>query len=377
MKLTILKNNLRNGLNTVEKATAENANLPILKNVLIKTFNTKIQLSSTNLELAITTLISGKIIEDGSITVPLSTLLTITNNINDEKINLEAENNTLTFKTDNYEAVIQGLPEDEFPIIPKIENIDQYLQIDAEILKEGLLKVINTVQLSEIRPEISGILFDFQITNFKLVGTDSFRLAEKTINENNFKSTFSKGFKIIIPLKTAQDLLKILSEGMVMIFIDSNQILFSAEGGSSSGGKNSLQVISRLIDGNYPDYEYIVPKSSETEIIVELEHFINAVKLVSTFSGKVSDIKISIKNSKHLEVHSANQYLGENKYLVPAKIKGPASDISFNWRYLMDGLKNFESKEIIFGVNDNNKAAIIKSGNDGSYFYIVMPIKSS
>ncbi|MEK9170314.1 MAG: DNA polymerase III subunit beta [Patescibacteria group bacterium] len=368
MKLIILKNNLRNGLNTVEKATSENANLPILKNVLIKTFNNKIQLSGTNLELAITNFISGKIIEEGSITVPLATLLTITNNINDEKINLEAKNNTLLFKTDNYEAVIQGLPEDEFPIIPKIENTDQNLQINAEILKEGLLKIINTVQLSEIRPEISGILFDYQVTNLKLVGTDSFRLAEKTINENNFKSNFSKGFKIIIPLKTAQDLLKILNEEIVAVFIDSNQILFK---------NNDLEIISRLIDGNYPDYEYIVPKSSETEINVELEHFINAVKLVSTFSGKVSDIKISIKNSKHLEVHSANQYLGENKYLVPAKIKGPAADISFNWRYLMDGLKNFESKEIIFGVNDNNKAAILKSGNDSSYFYIVMPIKNS
>src|SRR3989344_8658607 len=98
MKLVILKNNLRDGLNTIERATAENANLPILKNVLIKTFNNKIQLSATNLDLAITRFISGKIIEEGNITVPISTLATITNNITDERINLESENNTLRFK---------------------------------------------------------------------------------------------------------------------------------------------------------------------------------------------------------------------------------------------------------------------------------------
>src|SRR3989344_2873569 len=156
MKLIVLRNNLKDGLNAVERASLESANLPILKNVLLKTFNNKIQLSATNLELAITRFISGKIIEEGSITVPLAALLSITNNINNERINLEVENNTLNFKTDNYQAVIQGLPEEEFPIIPKLENLNNYLRIDSEILKESLLKVINSVQLSEIRPEISG-----------------------------------------------------------------------------------------------------------------------------------------------------------------------------------------------------------------------------
>lgn len=368
MKLVILKNNLRDGLNAVERATAENNNLPILKNVLIKTFNNKIQLSATNLELAITKFISGKIIEEGNITVPISALTAITGNITDERINLESENNTLRFKTDNYEAVIQGLPEEEFPIIPKLENLNNYLRMDSEIMKESFLKVINAVQLSEIRPEISGILLDFQVTNLKLVGTDSFRLGEKTINENNFSSTFQRGFKIIIPLKTAQELLRILTAGPVTIFIDPNQILFK---------NDELEVISRLIDGAYPDYEQIIPKSFETEIILEKEHLINAVKLVSTFSGKANDIKIIYKEEKKsLEVYSSNQYLGENKYFIPAKIKGENFDISFNWRYLMDGLKNFDTKELVFEINGGNRAAMLKSPNDGSYFYILMPVNS-
>lgn len=368
MKLVVLKNNFCDGLNTAGKTATENVNLPVLKNVLIKTFNNKIQLSTTNLEQAITVLISGKIIEEGNITVPISTLSTITNNINDERINLETENNTLIFKTDNYKAILQGLPEEEFPIIPKIENTSHYLQLDAEILKEGLLKTVNSAQMSEIRPEISGILFDFQMTNLKLVGTDSFRLAEKTIAESNFKSTFPRGFKNIIPLKTAQELLRALKSGPISIFTDPNQILFRS---------GDLEIISRLIDGTYPDYEQIIPKSLETEMALEREQFLNAVKLVSTFSGKVNDIKICVKDGKkHLEVYSANQYLGENKYLIPAKIKGPAFELSLNWRYLLDGLKNFEGKEIIFGVNGDSRPAVLKSPSDASYFYILMPIKA-
>lgn len=368
MKLVVLKNNLKDGLNAVERTASENSNLPILKNVLIKTFNNKIQLSATNLELAVTRFVSGKIIEEGSITVPLSTILSITNNANSERINIEVDNNTLIFKTDNYEAVIQGLPEEEFPIIPKVENTKNYIQLDSELFKEGFSKVINAAQFSEIRPEISGILLDFQMTNFKLAATDSFRLSEKTIHDNNFKTTFQRGFKIIIPLKTAQELLRIINGGQLNIFIDPNQILFKTE---------ELEIISRLIDGNYPDYEQIVPKSLETEVVVNRDHLLSAIKLVSTFSGKVNDIKIKFdEGKKSLEVYSANQYLGENKYLVPAKIKGKVFENSFNWRYLLDGLRSFNNSDIVFGVNGDIRPSILKNPTDNSYFYIVMPIKN-
>ena len=301
--------------------------------------------------------------------MPLNTLSTIVSNTNSERINLETNQNILQFKTDNYEATIQGLPEEEFPIIPKIENVKNHLTLSAELFRDSVLKVINAIQLSEIRPEISGMLLDFQVTHFKLVGTDSFRLAEKTINESNYTSTFQRGFKVIIPLKTMQEALRTLVKGEVSIFIDPNQILFKNE---------ELEIISRLIDGNYPDYDPITPKSFETEIIVEREQLVNAVKLVSTFSGKVNDIRMKVKDGKKiLEVYSVNQLLGENKYLVPVKVKGDETEVSFNWRYLMDGLKNFNGQDIFFGINGNSRAAMLKNANDAAYFYILMPINAS
>lgn len=368
MKLIVLRNNLKDGLNIVGRATTENTNLPILKNILIKTYNNKIKLSATNLELAVTHLISGKIIEEGGITVPISILNGIVNSCDSERINLEVKNNVLNFKTDNYEANIQGLSEEEFPIIPKIENDKNYLSIDFNLFKDTLLKIIPAIQMSDIRPEISGVLFDFQLTNLKLVGTDSFRLAEKIINEQYYKNNFLKGFKVIIPLKTIQEVVRAVREGNLNIYIDPNQILFK---------NNDFEIISRLIDGHYPDYEQIIPKNWDTECILNKELFSNAVKLVSNFTGRVNDIKVKTKEGKKtLEVYSANQYFGENKYLIPAKIKGEDFEIAFNWHYLFDGLKNFESEDLNFIVNGDSRPTLIKSPNDTSYFYLLMPIKS-
>lgn len=369
MKIIVLKNNLKEGLIAVEKAISENNNLPILKNVLLKTDNNLIQISATNLDLAVTKFVSGKIIEDGSITIPFNTFYNIVNNSDSEKINLEKKDKTLIFKTDNYEAKIQGLDEEEFPIIPKIENSKNYLEIDSAVLKNSILKIVSAAQLSEIRPEISGILLDFQLTILKLVATDSFRLAEKTLASNQFKTNFNRNFKIIIPLKTVQEILRIFKEDTsVTLFIDPNQILVKTD---------DVQLISRLIDGNYPDYEQIIPKSLETETQIERLAFMNAVKLVSNFSGKTNDIKLKIKDKKILEVYSANQYLGENNYLIPVKIKGEGfEEVGFNWRYLMDGLKAVDSEKVVFGVNGSARPTMIKSLDDATYFYILMPIKS-
>jgi DNA polymerase-3 subunit beta len=370
MKLIILKNNLKEGLNSVEKGINENTNLPILKNILLKTVGNKIQLSATNLELGITKLISGKITEEGGLTVPFQTFYGLVNNINSDRISLETNNNAIFIKTDNYEAKIQCLNEDDYPIIPKIENKDYYLEFNTDIFKQALGQVINSAQISEIRPEISGILFDFQLTILKLVATDSFRLAEKNILNNQYKTNFEKGFKVIIPLKTAQEILRVFSNDQILkIYLDENQILFK---------NNDIELISRLIDGNYPDYEQIIPKEFESELVLEKEHFVNALKLVSNFSGKINDVKLKFQdNQRVLEVYSSNQYLGENSYLIPSKLTGGVfSDISFNWRYLLDGLKAVGVNNIVLGLNSNQRPAIIKSATDNSFFYILMPIKA-
>lgn len=374
MKFIILKKNLKDGLKAIEKAVEDNSNLPILKNFLIESFDNKIKLSATNLELAIINFISGKIIENGGLNIPLNIFNSIINNLQSERINIElTQNNKLLIKTDNYSAEIQGLKKEEFPIIPKIKNNSNYIEISGLILKDALISVINSINLNNNRPELNGVLFDYQSTILKLTTTDGFRLSEKTINNTQFESNFSAGFKVIIPIKTVQEVVKELQineNGSVKIYFDSNQILFKTE---------NTEIISRLISGEFPEYQQIIPKTFEVELNLNKDELINAVKLTSLFSDRLNEIKLIIKeNNKNIELFSFNQNLGENKYLIPAKIKGATEqmEVVFNWRFLLEGAKNLKSENIFFGLNNSSKPALVKSPDDSSWFYILMPIKS-
>ena len=370
MKLIILKNNLVEGLNSVENSIGNNTNLPILKNVFLGTENNKIVLISTNLELATKYLLSGKIIETGSVTIPFMIFNNIIKNLNTERINLEKKGKHLVINTDNYEALIHGQDSKDFPIIPSIQNKKNSIKLNATTFRNALSNTIIASQYSDIRPEISGVLISFQDKRLTFVATDSFRLAEIILESDQVQSSFEE-VSVIIPLNTASELLKAVGNqenGDIEIFIDSNQILF----------KTSTQYItSRLIDGNFPDYRAIIPKQTKIEVSVNRREIIDAVKLTKVFAGRASDITVSVGgNKKFLEFHSVDNVLGENSYKVPIKLKGEKFSISFNWRYLLDGLKIYKSEEIILGLNESNRPVSIKSVNEPLSLYIVMPIKT-
>lgn len=373
MEIIILKNHLKNGLDAISKIGNEGslATLPILKNFLIETIDNKIKLSATNLELAVAIFIPGKIIENGGITVPFNIFNSIINNLQIERINLENKNNNLIIKTDNYQAKIHGIKKEEFPIIPKINKNQSVIKISATIFKKALSSLICAARISEIKQELSGILFDFQLSFLKLAATDSFRLAEKTITDTQFKSDINQGFKVIIPLKTIQEIIRILKEDddQLEIYFNQNQIFLKTE---------NLEIISRLINGDFPNYQPIIPENLETEIILEKEQLINSLKLTGVFTDKLNEIKIIIKEGvKNIEVQSSSQSLGENQYLIPTKIKGRPLEIVFNWKFLLDGIKNLDSENVFIGFNGDNKPCQIKSPGDISYFYILMPIKNN
>lgn len=370
MKVIVLKNNLKTGLEIISRAIAENSNLPILKTALIKNKNNKLYFFGTNLELAITAQVSGKVIEEGELAIPFGILMSIVNNLDAERINLEKKNKNLIIKTDNYSATVQGMEVGDFPIIPAIENGNICFEMQSSVLREGILKVISAAQTSDFRPELNGILFDFQINALKLVATDSFRLAEVSISQQQFKTNCENRFKAIIPVRTTQEILRILKDDVtVKLYFDNNQIFLKAE---------DFELVSRLIEGNFPDYEQIIPKSFETRLSVPRGQFLNAIKLVSAFTTKISNLRFRIKEGKKsIEVYAADSALGENTYVVPAKVEGNGVEIGFNWRFLTDGIKPLSSENIFFGINNEQRPALIKSSEDNSYFYVVMPIKSA
>jgi DNA polymerase-3 subunit beta len=367
MKFIAIHSNIREAISVVANAVGENQNLPILKNILIKANGATVSFMATNLEIAITCRVSGKVIEEGEITVPVGLLVNVINNIKSDRLNFETKGAVLEIKTDNYNATIQGLSAEDFPPAPKIKNPGSYLEIKGVFLREAIQQVDAAAQVSDLRPELSSVFFNFSIETLKLATTDGFRLSEKTIPGNSFTSKDQEPFKMLLPLKTAYEVQRIIKDDdTVQIYFDENQVLIKT---------SQIELISRLIEGNFPEYTQIIPKNFISEIAVNTAEFLAGIKLAAIFGQKNGEVEIRVHPAKKaVEIVSADQTLGENNYLLPAKIKGDALTVVFNWRYLTEPLKVIKTEETLFAFQEEANPALIRPASDGSYFYIIKPI---
>ena len=376
MNLICFKENLKRNLDNALRIIKYNSTLPILNNFLLSTEKGMLKISSTDLEIGFTSLISSKVLKDGSITVPAQLLSQFVNNLPNKNINFEVKDFKLYLNCDNIKASINGLNAEDFPIIPKVKN-DSVLTINSKMFKNSLNYVINSSAISDARPEISSIYIKINPDQIKFIATDSFRLAHKTIfvlsddNKEKIKINFEKSRNIILPLRTAGELLRILGDQNddVKIIIDQNQILFDLD---------NTQLISRLVEGNYPDYEAIIPKSSETKCYLSKNDLEESIKLAGCFSSKLNDITMKTNSEKsQMEIFSNNSEYGNHHAKIDSEIKGKDVTIVFNWRYFLDGIKNIDEDELILEFNGDQKPAVIKPAKNADFFYILMPIRNS
>lgn len=369
MKIIVLRSNLVSGLAAIERAVGGSANLPILKNILLTAHESGVTLTATNLELAITHEVSGKVLEAGEVTCPFSILNTITKNVAAERITLERSGKKLLLTTENYEAQIQAQDPKEFPLIPSVAESAKTAVFGADTLADALASVIIATQYTDIRPEISGVLFRFHENGVTFVATDSFRLSEYVLTS---KELAVHGMDAIVPLRTAEEILRIVQgsgkDASVEVTVDANQALVKS---------STTRIISRLIDGRFPEYHAIIPKEVKHEATIGREELIQAIKLVSSFSGRANDLTLSVsENKKSLELSSSDATLGENRYHIPLKMKGDKFSIAFNWRYLLDGLKIYRGPNVVFGVNTPDRPVVVRDPSAPHLTYVVMPIKA-
>ena len=382
MKVTTLKENLNNGLKVVEKASGKNLTLPILNNVLIFTEKNFLNLTTTDLELAIKYRMLAKTEKEGKITVPTKILSNFVSFLPEEKINLEVKNQILYIACKSYKTQLKGQSAEEFPILPKLE--DSYsLEINNIVFCEGLSQVVDFSVSNQTRPELSGIYLSFQKEKLQLVATDGFRLAEKTLyfeNKNNQEISF------ILPQKTAREIINIFSEktGKIKTCFSPNQILFEYLAEEISHPQ--IQITSRLIEGEYPDYQEIIPKKYKAQGLFSKNEFLNQIKAASIFSGKSNEIKIKFEpKAGRIEIVSQNTEYGENKSFLSGELKYREEpkeiEVSFNHRFLVDGLSNIPSSKVLFELSvrpdGEDGPAVLKPEGDSSYIYVVMPIKSA
>jgi len=374
VKAEILKENFKNGLNIAERVVGKNLSLPILDNVLISAEDNFLSLSSTDLETAIKLWILTKIIKKGKVVVPVKFLSSFVSLLPNEKITLEEKNQGLYVECKSFKNQIRGFNPEEFPLIPEFDNLE-YLEIDNKKLCEGLSQIVDIASPSQSRPEISGIYFSFSKNSIKIVATDSFRLAEKNIS---LEKPVKKDVSFILPQKPAREIINILDEkeGKLKIYFLPNQTMF--EFGMQEAPHPQVQIISRLIEGEYPNYEEIIPKKFKTHIIFKRDEFLSQVKAASLFSGKINEIKIKADiQNKEVQISAQDPDIGQSQSSISAKIEGDPMEASFNHKFLADGLLNIKSSEIIFDLSKEEGPCVLKPVGDTSYIYVVMPIKSA
>ena len=375
MKTTILKENLKKGLDIVEKITGKNLNLAILNNVLLKTEENFLKLSTTDLEIGINFWLLAKTEKQGKILIPAKFFNNFIELLNTKQIILEIKdkkNNILNIEYKNQSSQIKGDNIEDFPIIPNIEK-KEFVEIDGPIFYKALVSVAEVVSFSQNHPEISGVFISFQKNLINIVGTDSSRLSEKKIY---IKNKLEKEYSVIIPLKTIQELIYILSfkKDKLKIYFSQNQILF--EFLMEETEHPLIQIISRLISGEYPNYQEVIPKTYKTQIILPKDEFLNQIKTAGLFTGGTNDIKIKIEpKNQEIEIFSQSAQYGENKSIIKGQVKGEKIEILFNWRFIINGLSNIEGTEVIFELNGVDAPGVLKPLKDQSYLYILMPIK--
>lgn len=382
MRFISLQENLKRGLNIVGHITTKNINLPILNNILIKAENGNIELVSTNLEIGITHQLRGKIEKDGQFTIDSKLITEYVGLLGgDEKVLVDEKEGELRVESGGYKTKIKGESAKEFPLIPVIPKKNHY-RCPLGDFKKALNSVIFSVSTSENRVELTGVLFYFNQGQLSLAATDSYRLAEKEVgvtavyeNKQADEEEKNEEHKLIVPAKTAQELLRILNnwdgaalseEEDVKIYISENQILFTID---------SVELISRLISGQYPDYKQIIPTKSQTEVLVDRQELIRATKAASLFSKTgINDVTLKFLKNKIL-VSSYSGASGESQIEVRSESSGVENEITINYRYLLDGLSNIEGPRVKLSLLNSNTPCLLRPEKDNKYLYIVMPIR--
>lgn len=381
MKLSCTQENLNRGLLISSHIASKNINLPILNNVLFRAEGGVITLIATNLEIGIKCEVRGKIESEGAITLPAKLFADYVGSLPKDKIDLDLQDQTLEIKCKNYETRLRGAATSEFPLIPEVAKEAPYI-LDVGKFHEAVNQVVFATSTNEIRPEISGILMHFDGAGMKVVvaATDSYRLAEKILALAGKENENSRD--VIVPARTMQEVLRILSvfrdsedpeaPNVVKIYLAENQIMFSL---------NGVDLVSRVIDGQYPDYKQIVPASHETKATFNRNELMRVVKTASLFAKPgIFDVTFALKPGKEktgeLVLSSANSQFGENTVKLEAEVEGKENEITLNYRYLLDGLGAMETEEVALELTSGESPCLLRPKVETvDYLYIVMPIK--
>jgi len=371
VKLSVMQENLARGLAVASRAVSSRSTLPVLANVLLKTEDAGLKLTATNLEIGITYWVPGKIETDGAITVPARLFTDLVASLpGSERVDLELQaGGTLHVQAGRYATHVKGIDAEEFPAIPSAGERPT-TRIAQNVLRQALTETAFAAASDEARPILTGVLARFEGDRLTLAAADNYRIAVKTIPILDPVEDTS----LVIPARSLTELSRILADTDepvdLVISPARNQVLFHLD---------AIDLVSRLIDGQFPNYQQVVPAAHTTRAIVDREELLKAVRvagLIAHESANIVKLQVGVDGDAGILV-SANAEVGDNEGHVEAGVEGDGTTIAFNARYLADVLQNVTAERFAIELNGPLSPGVFKPVGDDDYVHVVMPVRTT
>jgi DNA polymerase III subunit beta len=373
MKLSCLQENLKRGLATVSHAVASKSTLPVLANVLLATDNGRLKLAATNLEVGITCWIGAQVAEEGASTIPAKLLSDVVGGLPNDKVTLtlDARTQSMNLACARFTNNIKGIEADEFPPIPTVAERDPVITLPADMLREAIDQVAFAAAGDDSRPVLAGVLIRLRGNEAVFAAADGFRLAKRIIT---LPEPVATSQELIVPARALSELARIIGDAesvALSVTPEGNQVLFHTE---------STDLVSRLIDGKFPDFERIIPTDHTTRAVLETQELTKAVKLASFFANASQNIvKITVEPGGDMGpgklVISANAAeVGDNTGELDGMVQGEGGQIALNVKYLAEALNAMKTAQVVLETQTPQSPGVLKPVGQEGYVHIVMPM---
>ncbi|HYN87748.1 MAG TPA: DNA polymerase III subunit beta [Ardenticatenaceae bacterium] len=373
MEVSCLQENLARGLSIVNRAVATRSTLPVLSNIYLGTDGGRLKLAATNLEIGITCWVGAKVESEGATTVPARLFSDLVNQSPPERIEmaLHRRGEELRYRCAQVEATIKGIDAGEFPIIPTAEG-EGAIHVPPGLLQEMINQVAFAAATDDSRPILTGVLMDFNEDQLTLAAADGFRLSVRTAR---LEAPVAENTRVIVPARALNELARVIGDQEAPVAItvtpNRNQVLFHLE---------NVDLVSQLIEGNFPDYRQIIPKGSQTTTVVDSAALHKAVRRAYIFAHAAANIvRLSIAAGQagqpsQLTIRAEAAEIGDNVEALVAQVEGPEVEIAFNARYLLDVLGVIGAAQTALETSSSSSPGIIRPVGGDGFTHVVMPM---
>ncbi len=374
MKVTVLQENLARGLGTVSKAVSPRSTLPVLANILIATDEGRLRLSATNLEMGITCWITARVDEEGSTTVPARTFADLVGTLPGDQVLLKLDPSTQTWNVRGGTSTndIKCIDSQEFPPMP-VPDFEGAVQINVGDFREMIHQVAFAASSDEARPVLMGVLVQVDKDKLTMAAADGFRLS---VRKAVLSTPAPNPVSAIVPAQALKELARVAGEGDEPIYMvlpkGRGQVVFRVK---------DVEVVSQLIDGTFPDYQQIIPRSYKSRTLVSTSSLLKACKQAEIFAREGSNVaRFNIKSAQgelqpsEVEISATSEETGKNETIVEATVDGGGLLIAFNVKFLREALEVIRTPNVALETSAPNAPGVVKPVGDDQFLHVIMPM---